>query len=32
VRRRYADILVVITALLIVLLSALFALLQSQRG
>jgi len=32
VRRFYADILVVITALLIVLLSAFFALLQSQRG
>jgi hypothetical protein len=32
VRRRYADILVVITASLIVLLSAFFALLQSWRG
>jgi hypothetical protein len=32
VRRFYADILVVITALVIVLLSAFFALLQSQRG
>jgi hypothetical protein len=31
-RRFYADILVVITALLIVVLSAFFALLQSQRG
>jgi hypothetical protein len=31
-RRRYADILVAITALLIVLFAALFALLQSQRG
>jgi hypothetical protein len=31
-RRLYADKLVIITAVLIVLLSALFALLQSQRG